>query len=97
MRNLDASKWLTHSDLIKTEIKGGDKRNRYEFGLSVRLRPPENAENLDSKPNEGEAVPNAPSATPGQGAPTPAVATPAGPGGTAAPIKPAADKAGGTP
>ena len=38
MRNLDNSKWLTHSDLIKTEVKGSDKRNRYEFGVRVRLR-----------------------------------------------------------
>ena len=97
MRNLDNSKWLTHSDLIKTEIKGGDKRNRYEFGLNVKLRPPENAENLDSKPSEAEAAPGAPAATPLHGAPVPAVATPADTGGTAAPVKPAADKAGGTP
>jgi type IV pilus assembly protein PilN len=96
MRNLDNSKWLTHSDLIKTEIKGGDKRNRYEFGLNVKLRPPENAENLDSKASEAEAVPPAPPATPLHGAPAPAVATPADTGGTAA-AKPAADKAGGTP
>ena len=96
MRNLDNSKWLTHSDLIKTEIKGGDKRNRYEFGLNVKLRPPENAENLDSKASEAEAVPPAPPATSLHGAPAPAVATPADTGGTAA-AKPAADKAGGTP
>ncbi len=38
MRNLDASPWLTHSDLQKTEAKDGDKRDRFEFGLTVKLR-----------------------------------------------------------
>ena len=87
MRNLDGSKWLTHSDLIKTEIKGGDKRSRYEFGLNVRLRPPENAENLDSKTPDDS--------TP---APIPAVSVPADPNSaTPLPPKPAADKNGGKP
>ena len=102
MRNLDASKWLTHSDLIKTEIKGGDKRNRYEFGLNVRLRPPENAENLDSKaPDESPpaAVDSAKpaAATPLHGAPAPAIAMPADADGALPPSKSAADKTGGTP
>ncbi|HEY2395091.1 MAG TPA: PilN domain-containing protein [Rudaea sp.] len=97
MRNLDNSKWLTHSDLIKTEIKGGDKRNRYEFGLNVRLRPPENAENLDAKPNEAETAPAAPAATPLHGAPIPSVAMPADSDITPAPPKPAANKTGGNP
>ena len=35
MRNLDASPWLTHSDLVKTEAKKGDKRDRFDFGLMV--------------------------------------------------------------
>jgi len=96
MRNLDNSKWLTHSDLIKTEVKGADRRNRYEFGLNVRLRPPENAENLDSKPSEETANPP-PASAPLQGSPTPAAAMPAGQGTEATPPKPAADKAGGTP
>ena len=87
MRNLDNSKWLTHSDLIKTEVKGTDKRNRYEFGLNVKLRPPENAENLDSKPPESDLS----SSTPQPPSPGPA------PPKEAAPPKPAADKAGGTP
>ena len=96
MRNLDNSKWLTHSDLIKTEVKGTDKRNRYEFGLNVRLRPPENAENLDSKPPEENATsPAATAQPPSRGASTPVA--PAGQGSEAAPPKPAADKAGGTP
>jgi type IV pilus assembly protein PilN len=89
MRNLDNSKWLTHSDLIKTEVKGADKRNRYEFGLNVKLRPPENAENLDSKPPEENTT--SPAATAQPPSPVPAPPT------EAAPSKPAADKAGGTP
>lgn len=100
MRNLDASKWLTHSDLIRTEIKGSDKRNRYEFGVTVKMRPPENAENLDSKPaDEPSPKPPAAAAPPAQplhGAPAPAIAMPGdydGPPPTTA--KPPADKSGG--
>jgi hypothetical protein len=29
---------MQRSDLQKTEIKSGDQRNRYEFGLTVKLR-----------------------------------------------------------
>ncbi|HEV8406498.1 MAG TPA: PilN domain-containing protein, partial [Sphingomicrobium sp.] len=80
MRNLDNSKWLTHSDLIKTEVKGTDKRNRYEFGVNVKLRPPENAENLDNKAEDATtppgATPVAPPVTPPHGAPMPSVAIP---------------------
>lgn len=96
MRNLDSSKWLTHSDLIKTEVKGADKRNRYEFGLNVKLRPPENAENLD-KEDEKPAANSAP-AQPLHGAPAPSIAIPADQiPDTPPPPKPAADKAGGNP
>jgi type IV pilus assembly protein PilN len=97
MRNLDNSKWLTHSDLIKTEVKGLDKRNRYEFGLNVRLRPPENAENLDSKEDEKQPAESTP-ARPLHGAPAPAIGIPADqiPNAPSQP-KPAADKAGGNP
>lgn len=90
MRNLDNSKWLNKSDLIKTEIKGTDRRNRYEFGLRVKLRPPENAENLDSGPEgatpaaAATAPAAAPPATPLHGAPMPAVAMPGDGDGTPA-------------
>jgi type IV pilus assembly protein PilN len=102
MRNLDNSKWLTHSDLIKTEVKGTDKRNRYEFGVNVKLRPPENAENLDNKAEDATtppgATPVAPPVTPPHGAPMPSVAIPGGDVDMAAPPKPpAADKDGGKP
>ena len=111
MRNLDSSKWLTHSDLIKTEVKGTDKRNRFEFGLNVKLRPPENAENLDSGPGEPSSptpAANPAPATPLHGAPTPMMGMPAEQGtpaaapsapapAPAAPAKTATDKSGGTP
>jgi type IV pilus assembly protein PilN len=104
MRNLDSSKWLTRSDLIKTEVRGNDRRNRYEFGLNVKLRPPENAENLDSQPTGDDGKPPvpeaaAPATTPLHGAPTPAIAMPGDTDGTPAlPAKPAADKPpGGKP
>jgi type IV pilus assembly protein PilN len=42
MRNLDGSPWLTHSDLQKTEAaKAGEKRDRFSFGLTVKLTDPE--------------------------------------------------------
>ena len=99
MRNLDNSKWLTRSDLIKTEVKGTDKRNRYEFGLNVKLRPPENAENLDSPGSDDRKNPDAAApATAPQGAPPPATATPGGaPGAAATSAKSPADKAGDKP
>jgi len=109
MRNLDNSKWLTHSDLIKTEVKGTDRRNRYEFGVRVKLRPPENSENLDARPADDATAPGAAPAagappaaaptSPPHGAPMPGVAIPGGDVEMAAPPKPAADKdkAGGTP
>jgi type IV pilus assembly protein PilN len=98
MRNLDASKWLTKSDLIKTEVSGGDKRNRYTFGLNVKLRPPENAENLDAKPADepAAAAPSAPT-QPLHGAPAPAFAIPADPGSGSSAAPPKVDKPGGKP
>lgn len=41
MRNLDASPWLTHSDLVKTEAKKNDKRDRFDFGVTVKLTNPD--------------------------------------------------------
>lgn len=41
MRNLANSPWLAHPDLQKTEVKGKDRRNHYEFGLAVKLSSPE--------------------------------------------------------
>jgi type IV pilus assembly protein PilN len=41
MRNLDASPWLTKSDLQKTEAKANEKRDRFAFGLTVKLTDPD--------------------------------------------------------
>jgi len=73
MRNLDASTWMQRSDLQKTEIKGADKRNRYEFGLTVKMRSPEQPKDT--------ATPDAAPPKPGAPPPPPAgkPATPAAP------------------
>ncbi|MFT3790672.1 MAG: PilN domain-containing protein [Rudaea sp.] len=63
MRNLDASKWMQRSDLQKTEIKGTDKRNRYEFALTVKLRSPDQPEG-DAAPGNAPAKPAAPPSAP---------------------------------
>lgn len=44
MRNLDNSQWLKRSDLQQTIAKGADKRDRFEFGLTVKLTSPEEKE-----------------------------------------------------
>ena len=67
MRNLDGSTWMQRSDLQKTEIKGADKRNRYEFGLTVKMRSPE-------QPKDGTT----PDGAPAPGAPPPPAPPPAG-------------------
>jgi len=81
MRSLDASQYLTHSDLKKTEAKGTDKRNRFEFALDVKVRKTEN-------PDDAQADSN--------GTGQPAGAKPAAPAGTA-PATPPKPAAGGTP
>jgi type IV pilus assembly protein PilN len=66
LRSLDASQWMQRSDLQKTEIKGVDKRNRYEFGVTVKLRSPEQSDS---------AAPGSAPAKPGT-APAPKPAAP---------------------
>ena len=44
MKRLDASPWLKRSDLQQTESKGADRRERFEFGLTVKLTSPEEKE-----------------------------------------------------
>lgn len=63
LRSLDASQWMQSSDLQKTEIKGADKRNRYEFGVTVKLRSPEQPDK--AAPGSAPAKPDtAPAAKP---------------------------------
>ena len=40
MRNLEASPWMGHADLKKTEAKHNEKRMPYAFSLDVKLRKP---------------------------------------------------------
>jgi type IV pilus assembly protein PilN len=61
MRNLDNSPWLTHPDLVKTEAKKNDKRDRFDFGLMVKLTNP------DEKAKEREKAAKAAAAS-GMGA-----------------------------
>jgi type IV pilus assembly protein PilN len=71
MRNLDASPWLTHSDLVKTEAKKNDKRDRFDFGLLVKLTNPDEKAKEQEKAAQaaaasglgGKPVVPAPSAT----------------------------------
>ena len=75
MRNLDASPYLTHSDLKKTEAKGTDKRNRFEFALDVKVRKQENPDDAKGTgDNKGDKT--APAAPPKEKN-LPAAATPA--------------------
>jgi len=55
MRNLDVSSWLKRSDLQKTEAKGNDKRDRFIFGLTVKLTSPEEKEKDKAKGPAGAA------------------------------------------
>ena len=77
MNNLDKSVSLSHSDLQKTEAKGTDRRNRFEFGLSVKLRKPESddAATTGVNPAASKATP------PAAGAPAPTAPPPASSGG----------------
>ncbi|HZP67559.1 MAG TPA: PilN domain-containing protein [Rudaea sp.] len=80
MRNLENSPWLVHSDLQKTEAKGNDKRNRYEFALNVKLRKPADADNAQDgtqgAPAKGAAQPSPVKNPSGPPPPPQAVATP---------------------
>ena len=82
MRNVEASPWLGHPDLKKTEIKRtAEKRMPYDFAMDVKLRKPVGSEeNPDgTTPAAPGTAPGAPAATP---APPPAApATPAPKGG----------------
>jgi type IV pilus assembly protein PilN len=55
MRNLDASQWLSKSDLKKTEVKRDDKKSPYSFALDVKLR----------RTETDETIPDASGAAPG--------------------------------
>ncbi len=75
MNNLDKSVSLSHSDLQKTEAKGTDRRNRFEFGLTVKLRKPESEDAAAAGGVPPKATP------PAAGAPAATVPPPASSGG----------------
>ncbi|MGH8041436.1 MAG: PilN domain-containing protein [Rudaea sp.] len=81
MRNLDASPWLTHSDLVKTEAKKNDKRDRFDFGLTVKLSNPDDKAKEQAKAAAAAAAYGAARSAAGPHPPAPAAkATPDGKG-----------------
>ncbi|WP_243047959.1 PilN domain-containing protein [Dyella sp. RRB7] len=85
MRNIEASPWMGHADLRKTENTHGDSRMPYAFGLDVALSRPKSDENGDDASDDH--APILPSANPGAAKPAPAAsagkpASPQGNGGT---------------
>lgn len=65
MRNVEASPWLGHPDLKKTEIKRtAEKRMPYDFAMDVKLRKPAGSEeNPDGTTPATPAVPPPPAAS----------------------------------
>ena len=93
MRNIEASPWMGHADLRKTENTHGDSRMPYTFGLDVALSRPKSD---DQDPDKTPIMPAAAStsAAPAAKPPLPAaatapVSTPASAPAAAAPAKPA--------
>jgi type IV pilus assembly protein PilN len=85
MRNLNDSDWLTQSGLVKTEAKKNDKRDRFDFGVTVKLTNPEaKAKEREKAAKEAAAngvglKPASPTATQSPAAGTAASATHAAP------------------
>lgn len=75
MQSLDKSSWLKGTDLQQTEVKGSDQRNRYEFGLTVKMISPEQVAAAAAAAAQGAAS----GVTPEGSAPPPAPAAPAAP------------------
>jgi type IV pilus assembly protein PilN len=87
MRNIEASPWMGHADLRKTENTHGDSRMPYAFGLDVALSRPKSAEDGGSTDDDHAPILPAAASTTTQH-PAAAPATPA-PSGAAQPAKPA--------
>jgi type IV pilus assembly protein PilN len=71
MRNLEDSRYLKSTDLQKTEVKGSDQRNRYEFGLAVKLQSPDAVDAASPDGSKRAPVP-APQPADSPAAPAPA-------------------------
>ncbi|UPG95058.1 PilN domain-containing protein [Luteibacter aegosomatissinici] len=93
MRNIEASPWMGHADLRKTENTHDDSRMPYAFGLDVKLNTP----SADAPASSSTAaMPAAAGAAPAVVAPPATAATPA-PAPPAATPSTAAAPAGGKP
>lgn len=106
MRNIEASPWMGHADLRKTENMHDASRMPYAFGLDVRLRSPADAPDgspassstVVAPPQAAVPAPLANAATALAGKPALAPAATAAPAMTPpAPPAPAAAPAGGKP
>ncbi|MBB6186576.1 PilN domain-containing protein [Rhodanobacter sp. MP7CTX1] len=77
MRNIEASQWMGHADLRKTENSHDSSRMPYTFGLDVALSRPKSDEpdGVDGSPAVGPAP-----ATSTTSAPAPAASVPNAPG-----------------
>jgi len=89
MRNIEASPWMGHADLRKTENTHGDSRMPYAFGLDVALSRPKQEENGEGSDDARTPVLPASSQTP-VNAVTPAAPKPAPASTAPATPKPAA-------
>ncbi|SEO45610.1 MULTISPECIES: PilN domain-containing protein [unclassified Luteibacter] len=96
MRNIEASPWMGHADLRKTENTHDASRMPYSFGLDVRLNKPGEADGAAPAGSSTSAAPAAPAAVPAPLAQAAQAATgqPASPAPVAA--GPAAQPAGVT-
>jgi type IV pilus assembly protein PilN len=63
MRNIEASPWMGHADLRKTENTHGDSRMPYSFGLDVALSRPKSDESGDGASDDDHS-PILPAAAP---------------------------------
>jgi type IV pilus assembly protein PilN len=90
MRNIEASPWMGHADLRKTEnTHGGDTRMPYNFGLDVALSRPKSDENGDAADDDQAPIVPAKTSAATPAAAGTAAAHPASPT-IAEPAKPAA-------
>jgi len=64
MRNIEASPWMGHADLRKTENTHDASRMPYSFGLDVRLNKPGEADGAAPAGSSTSAAPAAPAAVP---------------------------------
>ncbi len=80
MKRLDASQWLKRTDLQQTEAKGGDRREPFAFGLTVKLTSPEEKEKerliAEGKNPDAPAAPGATTPATPPAATPPAATTP---------------------